>query len=337
MQRLRNFPFSSAFQRGAPPDAPEKAPEDKRAAAAAQAKALWPDNKAILPESPPAESPAPVEKPSRAAGKITPRDTNTRDNKAPRTKRPLRLPPAPPMGVTPPLPDGPLQIQPNFNLASSPPAPVAAAPAKPEDILLLTEPLTISPQFQPEADMALSIQPQGLAPATEAPVPVMVDEKLMQSLTQALQANLGSLRDVRSQLAEQCVELALAAARSIAGHAIAADSLHVLRTRLPELLVPQSDAPPLQICVCPQDLEEARALVQNLAQAQGYAGQILLEADPRLERGDATVNWRQYGWRALVVERRATVEASVSRYLTQLNESQLPPAAADEHQVQDHG
>ena len=335
MHRLRSFPFSGAFQRGS--SAAPSAPEDKRAP---HAHALWPDNKALVPE------PAPSEPAPKKSGKSEKRAAQKNKTTAPKS---LRLPPAPPLDAIPPF--GTLaaepEAEPSLAIAPrfSPAAQENEAPTPPEDTLLLTEPLTISPSFlaaappaseKPEmaAQAPLAIQPQILGQDfTSALSPenmMQANEKLMEALTQALQDNLGTLREVRNQLAQQAVELALAAARSIAGHAIAADSLQVLRARLPELLAPQNDAPSLHISVCVEDAQAARTLVHGLAQSYGYLGAITVEADPRLERGDAMVHWRHYAWRSLVAERRATVEASVARYLAQLQDSQLPAAPAKE-------
>ncbi len=134
-------------------------------------------------------------------------------------------------------------------------------------------------------------------------------------MVRTLQQGFAATDTAHADIMRAAADMALAAAEVLAGRAIAADPLAPLRAALPELFAAHGDAPVITVRVAPALVDDCRSLTEDMADAAAFSGRLRLEADAALAPGDAVVEWRKGGWRAVAAERRAAITAAVEDML----------------------
>lgn len=124
---------------------------------------------------------------------------------------------------------------------------------------------------------------------------------------------------VETRMETEAVEVAIAAARKLCGELIAAEPLAEITALVGECFRHLVATPHLVVRINDAVYEAARERIELLAKQSGFAGRLVLLADPEIAGGDCKIEWADGG----VVLERATVEAKidelVGRYMASRN------------------
>lgn len=107
----------------------------------------------------------------------------------------------------------------------------------------------------------------------------------------ATRSAMGALTEVAHRHREGAAELALAAARVIAGAALDQFPSAPVAAALEALSREVEASPRLIVRAAPELGERTQAILDETAQASGYAGQILVKTDPDMPRAAFVFDW----------------------------------------------
>ncbi|MDX3808827.1 FliH/SctL family protein [Bosea thiooxidans] len=94
----------------------------------------------------------------------------------------------------------------------------------------------------------------------------------------------------------QAAEVALAAARALAGAALAEKPLAPLAQAVRECIGHARQAPHLVVRVNEASVEAAEELVKRLTREQGFSGQLMVLGEPDIRPGDGRIEWADGGF-----------------------------------------
>lgn len=134
-----------------------------------------------------------------------------------------------------------------------------------------------------------------------------------QDLTRAVAA------ERRAMLADAAA-LALAAARKTAGAALDAYGIARVQAVLEDAFESLVGAPRVIVRLSPA-LEDARALLEETARANGFDGALLVRADPAIALGDVTLDWGEGAVVHDQAEALRRIEDAVTRGLAGMSET----------------
>ena len=149
-----------------------------------------------------------------------------------------------------------------------------------------------------------------------------------------LEAMLGQMndmiarqRDADRTLAEQAVNVAIAAARKSLPHLARRGGLAEIEEMVREILGGMLDEPRVVIRVADGVLDDLRARVDTISQRLGFQGSIVLLADPDMGPADCRVDWADGGAERVARKVWDDIDAAVKRVFD--DGAQAPAAPAE--------
>jgi flagellar assembly protein FliH len=126
---------------------------------------------------------------------------------------------------------------------------------------------------------------------------------------------------IETRLETEAVDVALAVARKLCGELIAAEPLAEVSALVTDCFRHLVSAPHLVVRVNDQLYDAARERIERLAKQSGFAGRLVILAEPDLDGGDCKIEWADGG----VILERAAIEAKidelVGRYMAARGET----------------
>ena len=109
----------------------------------------------------------------------------------------------------------------------------------------------------------------------------------------------------------EAVEVAVAVARKLCEELIAAEPLGEITGLVQECFSQLVATPHLVVRINDQLYEMAHEKIERLAKQSGFAGRLVILAEPEIATGDCRIEWADGG----VVRERASVEAKISEFV----------------------
>lgn len=141
----------------------------------------------------------------------------------------------------------------------------------------------------------------------------------LEQIAQAMHVIASGIGGVETRMETEAVEVAVAAARKLCGELVAAEPLAEITALVGDCFRHLVATPHLVVRINDALYEAARERIELLAKQSGFAGRLVLLADPEIAGGDCKIEWADGG----VVLERAAVEAKidelVGRYMASRN------------------
>ena len=126
---------------------------------------------------------------------------------------------------------------------------------------------------------------------------------------------------VETRMETEAVDVAIAVARKLATELIAREPLGEVTALVSDCFAQLVATPHLVVRINDSLYEAAHARIEALAKQSGYAGRLVILAEPGIETGDCRIEWADGG----VVLERATIDAKISelvgRYIASRNQA----------------
>lgn len=113
----------------------------------------------------------------------------------------------------------------------------------------------------------------------------------LRAIARMMQLMLGRLTDEAHSLRQDAIEVALAAARSVAHAALDAYGADRVEAIVAAAVADLRDAPRLVIRVAPDLAETIEERLIGCAREAGFTGEIAVRPDPQAQLGDCTLDW----------------------------------------------
>jgi flagellar assembly protein FliH len=126
---------------------------------------------------------------------------------------------------------------------------------------------------------------------------------------------------IESRMETEAVDVALAVARKLAGDLIASEPLGEITALVSDCFAQLVSTPHLVVRINDSLYEAAHARIEALAKQSGFAGRLIILAEPSIQTGDCRIEWADGG----VVLERAAIEAKINelvgRYIASRNKA----------------
>jgi flagellar assembly protein FliH len=126
---------------------------------------------------------------------------------------------------------------------------------------------------------------------------------------------------IETRMETEAVDVAVAVARKLCGELIAAEPLGEITALVSDCFSHLVAIPHLVVRVNDSLYEAARERIERLAKQSGFAGRLVILAEPELATGDCKIEWADGG----VVLERAAIEAKINelvgRYVASRNQA----------------
>jgi flagellar assembly protein FliH len=176
------------------------------------------------------------------------------------------------------------------------------------------------PQEQYDADM-IAAEERGFANGerTGREAATVAEAARMAQAVERLGMVLGqSLETVDMRLAESerhAVELALACARKIAGHALAHYPLAAIEDTARACFTEARSSPHVVVRVNDAHVEAIKERLTRIATEKGFAGKLAVLGDPEIPQGDGRLEWADGGFVHDRAETERLIAKAVNNYL----------------------
>lgn len=130
-------------------------------------------------------------------------------------------------------------------------------------------------------------------------------------LASAAQGILGALDADRVRIEKEAAEIAIVAAKRLAGHLVAREPTGEILALIDDCLGPLRQAPHIVIRVEEADADSVKAEVDRIAHERGFMGRLVVLGEPDLARGDCRIEWADGG----IVRDKAAIETQISQYI----------------------
>jgi flagellar assembly protein FliH len=135
----------------------------------------------------------------------------------------------------------------------------------------------------------------------------------------AIQGIAARFSGIETRLETEAVEVAVAVARKLCDELIAAEPLGEVTGLVKGCFSQLVATPHLVVRINDQLYEPAHEKIERLAKQSGFAGRLVILAEPEIATGDCRIEWADGG----VVRERASIEAKISelvgRYIASRN------------------
>jgi len=129
----------------------------------------------------------------------------------------------------------------------------------------------------------------------------------LEQIGQAMQIIASGISAVEMRMENEAIEVALAAARKLCAELVAAEPLAEITALVADCFRNLVATPHLVVRINDALYEAARERIELLAKQSGFAGRLVLLADPEIGGGDCKIEWADGG----VVLERAAIEAKI--------------------------
>ena len=126
---------------------------------------------------------------------------------------------------------------------------------------------------------------------------------------------------IESRMETEAVDVAVAVARKIANELIAREPLGEVTALVADCFAQLVSTPHIVVRINDSLFEAAHARIEALAKQNGFAGRLIILAEPGIATGDCRIEWADGG----VVRERAAIEAKINelvgRYIASSNQA----------------
>jgi flagellar assembly protein FliH len=126
---------------------------------------------------------------------------------------------------------------------------------------------------------------------------------------------------VETRMETEAVNVAVAVARKLCSELIAQEPLGEVTALVSDCLSQLVSTPHLVVRINESPYEAAHERIERLAKQSGFAGRLVILAEPEIETGDCRIEWADGG----VVLERAAIDAKISelvgRYIASRNQA----------------
>ena len=137
----------------------------------------------------------------------------------------------------------------------------------------------------------------------------------LEHIAAALDRLSQGLGAVEARLEDEAVEIALATARKLAPDLIAREPLAEVAALAAECFTHLVATPHVVVRVNDAHYAEARERLEATAQARGFAGRLVVLAEPEIMPGDCRIEWADGGIRRDRAATEAAIAEAVGRYI----------------------
>jgi flagellar assembly protein FliH len=113
---------------------------------------------------------------------------------------------------------------------------------------------------------------------------------------------------IESRMETEAVDVAVAVARKLADELIDREPLGEVTALVSDCFAQLVSTPHLVVRINDQLYEAAQTRIEALAKQSGFAGRLVILAEPNIQSGDCRIEWADGG----VVRERATIEAKIN-------------------------
>jgi flagellar assembly protein FliH len=124
----------------------------------------------------------------------------------------------------------------------------------------------------------------------------------------ALKRIAGGFSGIETRMETEAVDVAVAVARKLCDALIASEPLGEITALVSDCFSHLVSTPHLVVRINASLYETARERIERLAKQSGFAGRLVILAEPEIDTGDCRIEWADGG----VVLERAAVEAKIS-------------------------
>jgi len=142
----------------------------------------------------------------------------------------------------------------------------------------------------------------------------------LETIGVAIKGIAAGFSGVEQRMETEAVDVAVAVARKLATELIAREPLGEITALVADCFAQLVSTPHIVVRINDALYEAAHARIEMLAKQSGFAGRLVILAEPDIQTGDCRIEWADGG----VVLERATIEAKigelVGRYIASRNQ-----------------
>jgi flagellar assembly protein FliH len=143
----------------------------------------------------------------------------------------------------------------------------------------------------------------------------------LEQIAVAINGIVDGFAGVELRMETEAVDVAVAVARKLSSALIAREPLGELTALVSDCFSQLVATPHLVVRINDQLYEAAHAKIETLAKQSGFAGRLIILAEPEIDAGDCRIEWADGG----VVRERAAIEAKINelvgRYIASRNQA----------------
>jgi flagellar assembly protein FliH len=143
----------------------------------------------------------------------------------------------------------------------------------------------------------------------------------LQEIGVAIKGIAGRFSGIESRMETEAVDIAVAVARKLASELIAREPLGEITALVADCFAQLVSAPHLVVRINDTLYEAAHTHIEALAKQSGFAGRLIILAEPNVQTGDCRIEWADGG----VVLERSAIEAKINelvgRYIASRNKA----------------
>jgi flagellar assembly protein FliH len=143
----------------------------------------------------------------------------------------------------------------------------------------------------------------------------------LQEIGVAIKGIAARFSGIESRMETEAVDVAVAVARKLASELIAREPLGEITALVSDCFAQLVSTPHLVVRINDTLYEAAHARIEALAKQSGFAGRLIILAEPNIQTGDCRIEWADGG----VVLERAAIEAKINelvgRYIASRNKA----------------
>ncbi|MDE2064414.1 MAG: flagellar assembly protein FliH [Bradyrhizobium sp.] len=130
----------------------------------------------------------------------------------------------------------------------------------------------------------------------------------LQEIGNAINAIAARFAGIESRMETEAVDVAVAVARKLADELIAREPLGEVTALIADCFAQLVSTPHIVIRINETLYEAAHSHIEALAKQSGFAGRLIILAEPNIAAGDCRIEWADGG----VVRERAAIEAKIN-------------------------
>lgn len=146
----------------------------------------------------------------------------------------------------------------------------------------------------------------------------------LEAVAASLGTVAGGVDQVTARIETEAVEVALAVARKLAAALIAAEPLAETTALLDDCFRHLVAVPHLVVRINAALYDSAQPQIERLAAQRGFAGRLIILADPDIELGDCSIEWADGG----VARTRAAIDSRVAELVERFIAARADRAAS---------
>ncbi len=130
----------------------------------------------------------------------------------------------------------------------------------------------------------------------------------LQEIGAAIKTIAAGFASIESRMETEAVDVAVAVARKLASELIAREPLGEVTALIADCFAQLVSTPHIVVRINDTLYEAAHASIEALAKQSGFAGRLIILAEPNIATGDCRIEWADGG----VVLERAAIEAKIN-------------------------